>query len=64
VWHLLQRDIVFIVDEVQSGMAITGKMWAHEHWELEESPDIVIFAKKMICSGYYLKEKFMVTEVS
>jgi len=51
------------VDEVQSGLAITGSMWAHDHWGLEEAPDIVIFAKKMMAAGFYLKESLIVHEV-
>jgi 4-aminobutyrate aminotransferase len=35
--------ILFIVDEVQSGMGRTGKWWAIEHWNVE--PDIVCSAK-------------------
>jgi 4-aminobutyrate aminotransferase len=40
--------ILFIVDEIQSGMGRTGKMFAIEHWEIE--PDIVALAKG-IASG-------------
>ena len=35
--------ILLIVDEVQSGIGRTGKMWAIEHWGIE--PDIVTSAK-------------------
>jgi 4-aminobutyrate aminotransferase len=41
-------DILLIVDEVQSGMGRTGKMWAIQHWGVE--PDIVCTAKG-IASG-------------
>jgi 4-aminobutyrate aminotransferase len=40
--------ILLIVDEVQSGMARTGRWWAVEHWGVE--PDIVCTAKG-IASG-------------
>ncbi|MBO3763400.1 MAG: aspartate aminotransferase family protein [Thermoproteota archaeon] len=34
---------LLIVDEIQSGLGRTGKMWAHMHWNIE--PDIVTVAK-------------------
>jgi 4-aminobutyrate aminotransferase len=40
--------ILYIVDEVQSGMGRTGKMFAIEHWGVE--PDIICLAKG-IASG-------------
>jgi 4-aminobutyrate aminotransferase/(S)-3-amino-2-methylpropionate transaminase len=45
----------FIVDEVQTGVATTGKFWAHEHWNLPTPPDFVTFSKKMQASGFYHK---------
>jgi acetylornithine/N-succinyldiaminopimelate aminotransferase len=38
-----ERDILFMVDEVQTGMARTGKMWAHQLEGL--APDIMSTAK-------------------
>ncbi|MHB8071030.1 MAG: acetyl ornithine aminotransferase family protein [Candidatus Cryosericum sp.] len=38
-----QRGILLMVDEVQSGMGRTGKMFAIEHWDTE--PDIMAVAK-------------------
>jgi 4-aminobutyrate aminotransferase len=43
-----QHGILLIVDEVQSGMGRTGKMFASEHYDLK--PDIVCIAKG-IASG-------------
>nr|NVI72055.1 putative 4-aminobutyrate aminotransferase, mitochondrial-like protein [Cucujiformia] len=42
-----------LIDEVQTGGGCTGKMWCHEHFNLESPPDIVTFSKKMITGGYY-----------
>ncbi|HXM34160.1 MAG TPA: aminotransferase class III-fold pyridoxal phosphate-dependent enzyme, partial [Pyrinomonadaceae bacterium] len=38
-----EHDIMLIVDEVQSGMGRTGKMFASEHYDLQ--PDIITIAK-------------------
>lgn len=49
----LQFKVTFIVDEVQTGGGVTGKMWAHDHWGLDVAPDIVTFAKKAQIAGYF-----------
>ena len=58
-----QHHLTFIVDEVQTGAGPTGKWWAHEHWNLPESPDIVTFSKKMMLGGFYYKSDLRVLEV-
>ena len=40
------HDVPLIFDEVQTGFGATGKMWAHEHFELPLAPDVVTWAKK------------------
>jgi L-lysine 6-transaminase len=42
--------VFFIVDEVQTGIGITGKMWAHEHYGLK--PDALAFGKKTQVCGF------------
>lgn len=49
----LKHDILMIVDEVQTGVAATGKFWAHEHWNLSTPPDMVTFSKKFQAAGFY-----------
>jgi L-lysine 6-transaminase len=44
-----EHDFMFIVDEVQSGMGATGKMWAIEHMGVK--PDIIAFGKKAQVCG-------------
>ena len=44
-----ENDILFILDEVQTGIGITGKMWAHQHNSVK--PDIICFAKKSQVGG-------------
>jgi L-lysine 6-transaminase len=44
-----ENECFFIVDEVQTGIGLTGKMWAHEHFGL--TPDALAFGKKMQICG-------------
>jgi L-lysine 6-transaminase len=44
-----ENDIMFIFDEVQVGVGITGKMWAHEHFV---KPDMMTFGKKTHVCGF------------
>ena len=48
-----KHNILFIVDEVQTGVGATGKFWAHDHWNLSSPPDMVTFSKKAQTAGYY-----------
>lgn len=40
-----QRGILWIADEIQCGLARTGKMFAVEHWNVQ--PDILVLAKAL-----------------
>ena len=44
-----KHEMMFIVDEVQSGVGLTGKMWAYQHFNVE--PDIIAFGKKTQVCG-------------
>ncbi len=46
--RLLTRiyDVPLMFDEVQTGWGVTGKLWAHEHFDLPCPPDVVVWAKK------------------
>jgi L-lysine 6-transaminase len=44
-----ENDFLFICDEVQSGMGLTGKLWACEHYDV--NPDIIAFGKKAQVCG-------------
>ncbi|ORX46335.1 4-aminobutyrate aminotransferase [Hesseltinella vesiculosa] len=48
------HDVLFIVDEVQTGVGGTGTFWAHESWDLPDSPDMVTFSKKFQAAGFFL----------
>ena len=46
--RLLTRiyDVPLVFDEVQTGWGATGRMWAHELFDLPSPPDLVTWAKK------------------
>ena len=44
-----EHEILFIMDEVQTGIGLTGKFWAHEHFTVR--PDMVSFGKKTQVCG-------------
>jgi L-lysine 6-transaminase len=44
-----ENDALLIFDEVQSGVGLTGRFWAHEHFGVE--PDLLAFGKKMQICG-------------
>jgi L-lysine 6-transaminase len=44
-----ENDALFIVDEVQTGVGLTGTMWAHQ--QLGVKPDLLAFGKKMQVCG-------------
>jgi L-lysine 6-transaminase len=44
-----EHEFLFIVDEVQTGVGLTGKMWAYQHFGL--TPDILAFGKKTQVCG-------------
>jgi L-lysine 6-transaminase len=49
-----ENDIMFIIDEVQTGVGITGKMWAHEYYT---EPDMMTFGKKMQVCGFVCSKR-------
>ena len=60
----LENDFLLIYDEVQTGIGITGKMWAHQYFEPKSNkvkkanckkiePDIICFGKKTQVCGIF-----------
>lgn len=46
-----ENEAMLIYDEVQTGVGLTGKFWAHEHFGEKARPDILAFGKKMQVCG-------------
>jgi len=44
-----ESEVFFIIDEVQTGVALTGKFWAYQHYGIE--PDAIAFGKKVQVCG-------------
>ena len=52
-----ENDIILIYDEVQTGVGVTGKMWAHQNFE-NANPDIISFGKKTQVCGVAASKRF------
>jgi len=48
------NEMMLIFDEVQTGIGLTGKMWAYEHFV---KPDIIAFGKKVQVCGIMVDER-------
>ena len=52
-----ENELMLIYDEVQTGVGLTGKMWAHEHFGSEARPDIISFGKKTQVCGIFVSQR-------
>ena len=52
-----ENEILFIYDEVQTGIGLTGKMWAHQHYSEDCRPDIICFGKKTQICGIFVSDR-------
>jgi L-lysine 6-transaminase len=50
-----ENEMMFIVDEVQCGVGLTGKMWSYQHFDFE--PDILAFGKKTQVCGIMVSDR-------
>ncbi len=53
----LEFNVPFIVDEVQTGLARTGKWWGYEHYDIV--PDIVSIAKALQVGATAFKNRYL-----
>lgn len=56
-----ERGALFMLDEVQTGLGRTGRVWCHQHDELE--PDVVITGKGLSGGVYPITATLMTPEV-
>ena len=52
-----EHEFLLIYDEVQTGVGVTGKMWAHQLFNSSARPDIIAFGKKMQICGIFAGER-------
>ncbi|HEY0787013.1 MAG TPA: L-lysine 6-transaminase, partial [Thermoanaerobaculia bacterium] len=52
-----ENEMIMIFDEVQSGVGITGKMWAFQHVGVE--PDMFCFGKKTQVCGFASNDRIL-----
>ena len=58
----LKYGIVYIIDEVQTVVGATGKLWCHEYAEITPPVDLVTFSKIFQSAGYFFHDpKFIPT---
>ena len=50
-----EHEMMFILDEIQTGVGLAGKMWAHEHFDFK--PDILAFGKKTQVCGIMVNNR-------
>ncbi len=56
-----ERGAKLILDEVQTGLGRTGRMWAHENWDLE--PDVLVTGKGLSGGIYPISATLMTREI-
>ena len=53
----LEEEFLLIFDEVQTGVGITGNMWAHQAFSENAQPDIISFGKKTQVCGIFASKR-------
>lgn len=52
-----ERGALLVIDEVQTGLGRTGRIWAHQHWSVE--PDVVVTGKGLSGGVYPITATLM-----
>ncbi|MDB4946133.1 MAG: hypothetical protein JWP97_5667 [Labilithrix sp.] len=52
----------FVLDEVQTGVGMSGTLWAHEQFDLPRPPDLVCFGKKMQMGGFFATAEYAISQ--
>jgi len=50
-----EEQIMFILDEIQTGVGLTGKFWAYQHFSV--TPDMIAFGKKTQVCGFMCSDR-------
>ena len=56
-----ERGAKLVVDEVQTGLGRTGRVWAYEHWDLQ--PDVLVTGKGLSGGIYPISATLMTREI-
>lgn len=57
-----EAGAAFILDEVQTGVGISGTFWTHEQFDLPHPADMVCFGKKMQMGGFFCTDDYNITQ--
>jgi 4-aminobutyrate aminotransferase/(S)-3-amino-2-methylpropionate transaminase len=57
-----EAGAALIFDEVQTGVGMSGTLWAHQQFALPEPPHMVTFGKKMQFGGFFARAPYVITQ--
>jgi 4-aminobutyrate aminotransferase/(S)-3-amino-2-methylpropionate transaminase len=51
-----------VLDEVQTGVGMSGTLWAHQQLDLAIPPDLMAFGKKMQMGGFFATDSMQISQ--
>lgn len=57
-----QAGAAFMMDEVQTGVGMSGTLWMHEQLDLPAPPDLCSFGKKMQLGGFFATADYDISQ--